>query len=57
MKQHAGAGESKPTKRRQLVRRIRNIFSRNPKSLHNAALVQSAEFAFYESWIQPGMTL
>jgi FkbM family methyltransferase len=57
MIQQAGARESKPSKRRQLVRRIRNIFSRNPKSLHNAALVQSAELAFYESWIQPGMTV
>lgn len=48
---------STPTLRRTLGRRIRNIFSRNPKSAYNAEEVEHAEFEFYEGLIRAGMTI
>jgi FkbM family methyltransferase len=36
---------------------MRNVFSRNPKSAYSAEQVQVAEFEFYESSLQRGMTI
>ena len=48
---------SVPSLRRRFSRRVRNIFSRNPKSAYNAEQVEALEFEFYESLIHPGMTV
>lgn len=46
-----------PSLRRRFGRRLRNIFSRNPKSAYSADQVEAAEFQFYENLIRPGMTV
>lgn len=46
-----------PTTFKRISRRLRNLFSGNPKSAYTAEQVEAAEFAFYESWIRPGMTV
>jgi FkbM family methyltransferase len=46
-----------PSLRRRVGRRLRNIFSLNPKSAYSAEQVEGAEFEFYEKTIRPGMTI
>jgi len=38
-------------------RRFTNIFSLNPKSVHNAEQVEAAEHTFYEEYLREGMTV
>ncbi len=48
---------SLPSLRRRFGRRLRNFFSRNPKSAYSAEQVAAAEFEFYDKLIRPGMTI
>src|SRR5580693_2397025 len=41
---------------RPFSRRIRNLFSTNPKSVYNAEAVEAREAAFYKGYLREGMT-